>query len=82
MNGTLEEFRYFEKYKVSLQFIKKLYINVNYTGESTNGIIQSAIQKATVTNRVICVETKKHDIKLSCFFSYNLTNSFTSQTQN
>ncbi|SFI39836.1 Resolvase, N terminal domain [Bacillus sp. 71mf] len=45
MNDALEEFRYYEKHRVNLQFIKEPYINVNYTGESTNGVIQSAIQK-------------------------------------
>ncbi|MGX5634518.1 recombinase family protein, partial [Bacillus thuringiensis] len=40
MNDVLEEFRYFEKQRVNLQFIKEPFINVNYNGETTNDVIQ------------------------------------------
>ncbi|SFK12639.1 MULTISPECIES: recombinase family protein [unclassified Bacillus (in: firmicutes)] len=63
MNDTLEEFRYYEKHKVNLQFIKEPYINVNYTGESTNDVIQSAIQKATLTILSAFAEKERTDIK-------------------
>ncbi|HEK9103963.1 TPA: recombinase family protein [Bacillus pseudomycoides] len=63
MNDTLEEFRYYEKHKVNLQFIKEPYINVNYTGESTNDVIQSAIQKATLTILSAFAEKERIDIK-------------------
>ncbi|GLV66282.1 DNA recombinase [Bacillus mycoides] len=63
MNDTLEEFRYYEKNKVNLQFIKEPYINVNYTGESTNDVIQSAIQKATLTILSAFAEKERIDIK-------------------
>ncbi|PEZ00734.1 integrase [Bacillus sp. AFS018417] len=63
MNDTLEEFRYYEKHKVNLQFIKEPYIKVNYTGESTNDVIQSAIQKATLTILSAFAEKERIDIK-------------------
>ncbi|MGG0759189.1 recombinase family protein [Bacillus paramycoides] len=63
MNDTLEEFRYYEKHKVNLQFIKEPYINVNYTGESTNDVFQSAIQKATLTILSAFAEKERIDIK-------------------
>ncbi|PHC70923.1 integrase [Bacillus pseudomycoides] len=63
MNDTLEEFRYYEKHKVNLQFIREPYINVNYTGESTNDVIQSAIQKATLTILSAFAEKERIDIK-------------------
>ncbi|MGG0184950.1 recombinase family protein [Bacillus rhizoplanae] len=63
MNDTLEEFRYYEKHKVNLQFIKEPYINVNYTGESTNDVIQSTIQKATLTILSAFAEKERIDIK-------------------
>ncbi|WP_242225134.1 recombinase family protein [Bacillus cereus group sp. BfR-BA-01380] len=63
MNDTLEEFRYYENHKVNLQFIKEPYINVNYTGESTNDVIQSAIQKATLTILSAFAEKERIDIK-------------------
>ncbi|PFS10206.1 integrase [Bacillus cereus] len=63
MNNTLEEFRYYEKHKVNLQFIKEPYINVNYIGESTNDVIQSAIQKATLTILSAFAEKERIDIK-------------------
>jgi DNA invertase Pin-like site-specific DNA recombinase len=63
MNDTLEEFRYYEKHKVNLQFIKEPYINVNYTRESTNDFIQSAIQKATLTILSAFAEKERIDIK-------------------
>ncbi|MGG1152322.1 recombinase family protein, partial [Bacillus wiedmannii] len=49
MNDVLEEFRYFETQGINLQFIKEPFININYNGESTNDIIQQAVQKATLT---------------------------------
>ncbi|MGG2092361.1 recombinase family protein [Bacillus sp. S13(2024)] len=63
MNDTLEEFRYYEKHRINLQFIKEPYINVNYTGESTNDVIQSAIQKATLTILSAFAEKERIDIK-------------------
>lgn len=63
MNDTLEEFRYYEKNKVNLQFIKEPYINVNYTGESANDVIQGAIQKATLTILSAFAEKERIDIK-------------------
>ncbi|OFD69307.1 MULTISPECIES: recombinase family protein [Bacillus cereus group] len=63
MNDTLEEFRHYEKHRVNLQFIKEPYINVNYTGESTNDVIQSAIQKATLTILSAFAEKERIDIK-------------------
>ncbi|SFC84223.1 Site-specific DNA recombinase [Bacillus sp. 491mf] len=63
MNDTLEEFRYYERHRVNLQFIKEPYINVNYTGESTNDVIQSAIQKATLTILSAFAEKERIDIK-------------------
>ncbi|MDC2867900.1 recombinase family protein [Bacillus sp. BP-3] len=63
MNDTLEEFRYYEKHRINLQFIKELYININYTGESTNDVIQSAIQKATLTILSAFAEKERIDIK-------------------
>ncbi|MCD2334471.1 recombinase family protein [Bacillus cereus] len=63
MNDTLEEFRYYEKHRINLQFIKEPYININYTGESTNDVIQSAIQKATLTILSAFAEKERIDIK-------------------
>ena len=45
MNDVLEEFRYYEQQRINLQFIKEPFINVNYSGESTNDVIQQAVQK-------------------------------------
>ena len=33
-------FRYYEKQRINLQYIKEPFINVNYSGESTNDIIK------------------------------------------
>lgn len=63
MNDVLEEFRYYEKHEINLQFIKEPFINVNYTGKSTNDVIQSAIQKATLTILSAFAEKERHDIK-------------------
>ncbi|PGT50517.1 integrase [Bacillus cereus] len=63
MNDVLEEFRYYEQHRVNLQFIKEPFINVNYTGESTNDVIQSAVQKATLTILSAFAEKERHDIK-------------------
>ena len=45
MNDVLEEFRYYEQQRINLQFIKEPFINVNYNSESTNDVIQQAVQK-------------------------------------
>ncbi len=63
MNDVLEEFRYYEKNQINLEFIKEPFINVNYIGESTNDVIQSAIQKATLTILSAFAEKERHDIK-------------------
>lgn len=63
MNDVLEEFRYYEKHQINLQFIKEPFININYTGESTNDVIQSAIQKATLTILSAFAEKERHDIR-------------------
>lgn len=63
MNDVLEEFRYYENNRINLQFIKEPFINVNYTGENTNDVIQSAIQKATLTILSAFAEKERHDIK-------------------
>ncbi|MFJ8530244.1 recombinase family protein [Bacillus sp. NPDC094106] len=63
MNDTLEEFRYYEKHRINLQFIKEPYINIHYTGENTNDVIQSAIQKATLTILSAFAEKERIDIK-------------------
>ncbi|MEC0038469.1 recombinase family protein [Bacillus cereus] len=62
-NDILEEFRYYEKHQINLQFIKEPFINTNYTGESTNDVIQSAIQKATLTILSAFAEKERHDIR-------------------
>lgn len=49
MVDILDEFRYYEEHKINLQFLKEPFINVTYNGDSTNDVIQSAIQKATAT---------------------------------
>jgi DNA invertase Pin-like site-specific DNA recombinase len=63
MNDVLEEFRYFEQQRINLQFIKEPFINVNYNGESTNDVIQQAVQKATLTILSAFAEKKENDIK-------------------
>jgi DNA invertase Pin-like site-specific DNA recombinase len=63
MNDVLEEFRYYEQQQINLQFIKEPFINVNYSGESTNDIIQQAVQKATLTILSAFAEKKRNDIK-------------------
>ncbi len=63
MNDVLEEFRYYEKYQVNLQFIKEPFINANYIGGSTNDDIHSAIQKDTLRILSILAEKETHDIK-------------------
>jgi len=63
MNDVLEEFRYFETQRINLQFIKEPFINVNYNGESTNDIIQQAVQKATLTILSAFAEKERNDIK-------------------
>ncbi|MGX5634539.1 recombinase family protein [Bacillus thuringiensis] len=63
MNDVLEEFRYFEKQRVNLQFIKEPFINVNYNGETTNDVIQQAVQKATLTILSAFAEKERQDIK-------------------
>jgi DNA invertase Pin-like site-specific DNA recombinase len=64
MNDVLEEFRYFEQQRINLQFIKEPFINVNYNGESTNDVIQQAVQKATLTILSAFAEKKeRNDIK-------------------
>lgn len=63
MNDVLEEFRYYEQQRINLQFIKEPFINVNYNGESTNDVIQQAIQKATLTILSAFAEKERNDIK-------------------
>ncbi|MCQ6530826.1 recombinase family protein [Bacillus mycoides] len=63
MNDVLEEFRYFEKQRTNLQFIKEPFINVNYNGETTNDVIQQAVQKATLTILSAFAEKERNDIK-------------------
>jgi DNA invertase Pin-like site-specific DNA recombinase len=63
MNDVLEEFRYYEQQQINLQFIKEPFINVNYSGESTNDIIQQAVQKATLTILSAFAEKERNDIK-------------------
>ncbi|WP_414979040.1 recombinase family protein [Bacillus sp. (in: firmicutes)] len=63
MNDVLEEFRYFEQQRINLQFIKEPFINVNYNGESTNDVIQQAVQKATLTILSAFAEKERNDIK-------------------
>ncbi|OOR71973.1 integrase [Bacillus cereus] len=63
MNDVLEEFRYYEQQRINLQFIKEPFINVNYSGESTNDIIQQAVQKATLTILSAFAEKERNDIK-------------------
>ncbi|RVU60859.1 integrase [Bacillus thuringiensis] len=63
MNDVLEEFRYFETQRINLQFIKEPFINVNYSGESTNDVIQQAVQKATLTILSAFAEKERNDIK-------------------
>jgi DNA invertase Pin-like site-specific DNA recombinase len=63
MNDVLEEFRYFEQQRINLQFIKEPFINVNYNGESTNDVIQQAVQKATLTILSAFAKKKRNDIK-------------------
>jgi DNA invertase Pin-like site-specific DNA recombinase len=63
MNDVLEEFRYFEQQRINLQFIKEPFINVNYNGESTNDVIQQAVQKATLTILSAFTEKERNDIK-------------------
>ncbi|MGH0945231.1 recombinase family protein [Bacillus mycoides] len=63
MNDVLEEFRYFEQQRINLQFIKEPFINVNYNGETTNDVIQQAVQKATLTILSAFAEKERQDIK-------------------
>jgi DNA invertase Pin-like site-specific DNA recombinase len=64
MNDVLlEEFRYYEQQRINLQFIKEPFINVNYNGESTNDVIQHAVQKATLTILSAFAEKERNDIK-------------------
>lgn len=63
MNDVLEEFRYYEKHQIKLQFIKEPLININYTVESTNDLMQNAIQKATLTILSAFIEKERHDIR-------------------
>ncbi|MDY0855088.1 recombinase family protein [Bacillus thuringiensis] len=63
MNDVLEEFRYYEQQQINLQFIKEPFINVNYSGESTNDVIQQAVQKATLTILSAFAEKERNDIK-------------------
>ncbi|MHB0802131.1 recombinase family protein [Bacillus thuringiensis] len=63
MNDVLEEFRYFEKQRINLQFIKEPFINVNYNGETTNDVIQQAVQKATLTILSAFAQKERQDIK-------------------
>ncbi|PGM92852.1 recombinase family protein [Bacillus cereus] len=63
MNDVLEEFRYYEQQRINLQFIKEPFINVNYSGESTNDVIQQAVQKATLTILSAFAEKERNDIK-------------------
>ncbi|KIQ77470.1 integrase [Bacillus sp. L_1B0_8] len=63
MNDVLEEFRYFETQRINLQFTKEPFINVNYNGESTNDVIQQAVQKATLTILSAFAEKERNDIK-------------------
>ncbi|WP_414978567.1 recombinase family protein [Bacillus sp. (in: firmicutes)] len=63
MNDVLEEFRYYEQQRINLQFIKEPFINVNYNGESTNDVIQQAVQKATLTILSAFAEKERNDIK-------------------
>ncbi|UYX52375.1 recombinase family protein [Bacillus thuringiensis] len=63
MNDVLEEFRYYEQQRINLQFIKEPFINLNYSGESTNDVIQQAVQKATLTILSAFAEKEWNDIK-------------------
>ncbi|MFQ6340498.1 recombinase family protein [Bacillus sp. AF62] len=63
MNDVLEEFRYFEKQRINLQFIKEPFISVNYNVESTNDVIQQVVQKATLTILSAFAEKERNDIK-------------------
>lgn len=63
MNDVLEEFRYFEQQRINLQFVKEPFINVNYNGETTNDVIQQAVQKATLTILSAFAEKERQDIK-------------------
>lgn len=60
MNDVLEEFRYYEKYQVNLQFIKEPFINVKYI---TNDDIHSTIQKDTLRILSILAEKERYDIE-------------------
>jgi DNA invertase Pin-like site-specific DNA recombinase len=64
MNDVLEEFRYYEQQRINLTIIKEPFINVNYNGESTNDVIQHAVQKATLTILSAFAKKKeRNDIK-------------------
>lgn len=63
MNDVLEEFRYFEQQRINLQFIKEPFINVNYNRETTNDVIQQAVQKATLTILSAFAEKERNGIK-------------------
>lgn len=63
MNDVLEEFRYYEKQRINLEFIKEPFINVTYSGDSANDVIQSAVQKATLTILSAFAEKERQDIK-------------------
>ncbi|HDR7612622.1 TPA: recombinase family protein [Bacillus mycoides] len=63
MNNILEEFKYYEDQKINLQFLNEPFINVTYTGDDTNDVIQRAIQKATTTILSAFAEKERQDIK-------------------
>ncbi|MDY8166602.1 recombinase family protein [Bacillus thuringiensis] len=63
MNDVLEEFRYYEQQRINLQFIKEPFINLNYSGKSTNDVIQQAVQKATLTILSAFAKKERNDIK-------------------
>ncbi|MCQ6531071.1 recombinase family protein [Bacillus mycoides] len=62
MNDVLEEFRYSKKQRINFQFIKEPIINVNYNGESTDNVIQQAVQKAPLTILFTFAEKERNDI--------------------
>ncbi|MEB9506412.1 recombinase family protein [Bacillus anthracis] len=63
MNDILEEFKYYEEQKINLEFLKEPFINVTYSGNATNDVIQSAIQKATATILSAFAEKERQDIR-------------------
>ncbi len=55
MNDVLEEFRYYEKHEINLQFIKEPFINVNYwgrlyTSQLQKGMPYSSLHKTITIN--------------------------------